>query len=159
MYWWGPLVLLIAFVFMEFVAWATHKYVMHGFLWKLHEDHHDKRHGFFERNDLFFLVFAIPSALCIFMGMKNNYYVPVWIGYGIALYGAAYFIFHDIFIHRRFKILKDIDHPYFIAIRKAHKIHHKNRQKKEGVCFGMLIVPFKFYREAREVYKRKYNKT
>ena len=33
-------IVFITFVFMEFVAWATHKYVMHGFLWYLHEDHH-----------------------------------------------------------------------------------------------------------------------
>ena len=25
---------------MEFMAWFTHKYVMHGFLWNLHFDHH-----------------------------------------------------------------------------------------------------------------------
>ena len=34
------LIVLTAFLFMEFAAWATHKYVMHGFLWYLHEDHH-----------------------------------------------------------------------------------------------------------------------
>jgi len=25
---------------MEFVAWFTHKHIMHGFLWNLHKDHH-----------------------------------------------------------------------------------------------------------------------
>ncbi|MFA7274305.1 MAG: carotene hydroxylase [Crocinitomicaceae bacterium] len=156
MYWWGPIVLLLSFAFMEFVAWLAHKYLMHGFLWHFHKDHHDTHEGFFERNDIFFLIFAIPSALCIFIGMKNAFYVPVWIGFGIALYGAAYFFLHDIFIHRRFSFLKDIDHPYFIAIRKAHKIHHKNRYKEHGKHFGMLLVPFKYYKEARAVYYRKY---
>ena len=51
-------------VFMEFVAWATHKYVMHGFLWSLHSDHHKKDHyGFLERNDAFFLIFAEPAFI------------------------------------------------------------------------------------------------
>ena len=27
---------------MEFMAWFTHKYIMHGFLWVLHKDHHKK---------------------------------------------------------------------------------------------------------------------
>ncbi len=27
------LLVLLAFFFMEFMAWFTHKYVMHGFLW------------------------------------------------------------------------------------------------------------------------------
>ena len=158
MYWWGPIVLFVAFLGMEVVAWATHKYVMHGFLWKLHNDHHNEHTGFFERNDLFFLIFAIPSALGIYLGMTSNNYVPVWIGYGIALYGFAYFMFHDIYIHRRFKWLRDIDHPYFMAIRRAHKIHHKKRGKEDGECFGMLIVPKKFYQEAKHVFERKTGK-
>jgi len=36
------LIVLGAFLFMEFVAWFTHKYVMHGFLWVLHKDHHHR---------------------------------------------------------------------------------------------------------------------
>ena len=44
-----------AFIFMEFVAWFTHKYVMHGFLWFLHKDHHQpKKNQVFEKNDAFF---------------------------------------------------------------------------------------------------------
>jgi beta-carotene 3-hydroxylase len=55
------LVTLAAFVAMEAVAWFTHKYIMHGLLWKLHKDHHKKdSYGFFERNDFFFLIFALP---------------------------------------------------------------------------------------------------
>ena len=48
-----------AFSVMEFMAWFTHKYIMHGFLWYLHEDHHKKDHdSWFERNDTFFLFYA-----------------------------------------------------------------------------------------------------
>ena len=32
------------FSLMEFMAWFTHKYVMHGILWNLHKDHHKKDH-------------------------------------------------------------------------------------------------------------------
>ena len=46
------LIIMSTFLFMEFVAWATHKYVMHGFLWHLHKDHHvvNKDHKF-QKND------------------------------------------------------------------------------------------------------------
>ncbi len=37
--------------------------------------------------------------------------------------------------------------PYFIALRRAHKMHHKHLGKEEGECFGMLVVPFKYYRD------------
>jgi len=152
MYWWGPLVMLAAFFGMEFMAWFTHKYAMHGLMWYFHRDHHQVDAGFFEKNDVFFLIYAIPSWLGIMLGMIYDFYPSVWIGYGIALYGAAYFLVHDVYIHRRYKFLRDIDHPYFYAIRKAHKVHHKNQEKKEGACFGMLIVPPKFYREAKKSY-------
>ena len=36
----GFLITLVTFLIMEFVAWAVHKYIMHGFLWSLHKDHH-----------------------------------------------------------------------------------------------------------------------
>ena len=50
---------------MEFMAWATHKYVMHGFLWSLHKDHHHKDHkSWWERNDFFFIFYAAVSIAC-----------------------------------------------------------------------------------------------
>jgi beta-carotene 3-hydroxylase len=57
---------------MEGVAWLTHKYVMHKWLWVLHEDHHKKSTGFFEKNDAFFLIFAIPSMLLLLFGTMDN---------------------------------------------------------------------------------------
>ncbi|MEY3084306.1 MAG: hypothetical protein RL037_486 [Bacteroidota bacterium] len=158
MIWTGLLVLIATFFGMEFMAWATHKFVMHGLMWYFHKDHHQEEPGFFERNDVFFLIYAIPSWLCIMLGLMNEVYISVFIGFGIALYGFTYFMIHDIYIHRRFKWLRDIDHPYFYAIRKAHKVHHKKLGKSHGECFGMLIVPRKFYKEAVETYKRKYSK-
>jgi beta-carotene 3-hydroxylase len=158
MVWWGPIVLILTFLGMEFMAWATHKFVMHGLMWNFHLDHHVDEPGFFERNDVFFLIYAIPSWLCIMLGMMHGSLLSVWIGFGIAAYGFAYFMLHDVYIHRRFKWLRDIDHPYFMAIRKAHKVHHKHLGKEKGECFGMLIVPLKYYKEAKRTFNRKYNK-
>ncbi len=61
---------LVTFIFMEFMAWFSHKYIMHGFLWSLHKDHHIKDHkSWFERNDLFFIFYAlISSGVCCIMG-------------------------------------------------------------------------------------------
>lgn len=143
-------IVIATFFFMEFMAWFTHKYVMHGFMWDFHRDHHVPHKGFFERNDVFFLIFAIPSWLFIMFGMMNGNDFRVWIGLGIALYGIAYFLVHDVFIHQRFKLFRNTDNAYFKALRKAHKVHHKHLGKEKGECFGMLIVPRKFYREAKK---------
>jgi len=79
----------------------------------------------------------------------------VWIGTGIALYGAAYFLVHDIFIHQRFKIFTRTENVYLMAIRKAHKVHHKHLGKEEGECFGMLWVPWKYFVDARKAIRSK----
>ena len=143
------------FLIMEGITWATHKWVMHGFLWYLHRDHHQVEPGFFEKNDIFFLVFAIPSWLCIMLGVMYEQYLSVWIGAGIAAYGLAYFMVHEVYIHRRFKWLDNLDSPYLMAIRKAHKVHHKYRGKEHGECFGMLLVPRKYYLEAKKAFANK----
>lgn len=53
-----------------------------------------------------------------------------------------------LFIHRRFSWFSRSDSPYLRALRKAHKVHHKRLGREDGECFGMLLVPFKYYREA-----------
>jgi beta-carotene 3-hydroxylase len=151
-----PILLIVlivcgTFLLMEFVAWATHKYVMHGFLWSLHKDHHKKDHyGFLERNDAFFLIFAIPSMALFFIGANAGLHTPwLWIGLGILVYGVAYFLVHEVFIHQRINWLRHSASSYFLGLRRAHKIHHKRIEKEGGECFGMLWVPLKYFREAR----------
>lgn len=142
------LLTLGVFLFMEGITWCTHKYVMHGFLWYLHEDHHQPKYqGIFEKNDLFFVIFAIPSALLMYNGFSPNINYKLFIGLGILLYGIAYFLVHDVLIHRRFNWFDNIKSPYFKGLRKAHKVHHKHLGKEDGECFGMLYVPFKYFRE------------
>jgi beta-carotene 3-hydroxylase len=132
---------------MEGVAWFTHKYIMHGLLWILHKDHHKKEsESFFERNDFFFLIFALPGILGLLIGLQQHYNFAFWIGLGVTIYGAAYFFVHDIFIHQRFKLFRKADGLYFKAIRRAHKMHHKHLGKEHGECFGMLMVPFKYFK-------------
>jgi len=144
------LIVLASFLSMEAVAWLTHKFVMHGLLWSLHRDHHKKEvYGFFEKNDYFFLIFALPGIAGLFIGMQNSFNYLFWIGLGITLYGFTYFIVHDIFIHQRFKIIRNIDTNYFKAIRRAHKMHHKHLSKEDGECFGMLWVPMRYFRELK----------
>ncbi|MCF8245813.1 MAG: sterol desaturase family protein [Saprospiraceae bacterium] len=144
------LIALFTALCMEGVAWFTHKYVMHGLLWIFHRDHHHRdNEGFFEKNDFFFLIFAVPGILLMYLGSQEGWADPkLWIGAGITLYGFAYFFVHDIFIHQRFKIFRRTEHPYFKAIRRAHKMHHKHLGKEDGECFGMLWVPWKYFREA-----------
>lgn len=135
--------LLFGFVMMEGVAWFTHKYIMHGFLWSWHKSHHEPRHGLFEKNDLFALVFGSISALCIILGAAAMGWL-FFLGIGIALYGLAYFLVHDVFVHQRVKLFKKTNKVYFQAMRFAHKIHHKTSTKEGAEAFGFLFVSPKY---------------
>lgn len=143
------LIFLATFCFMEFMAWFTHKYIMHGFLWSLHKDHHRKDHdSWFERNDAFFIFYAIVSIVLFSLGSFTWFWYGWPLGFGILAYGIAYFMVHDIFIHQRFKLFRNANNWYARGIRRAHKIHHKHLGKEDGECFGMLIVPFKYFKKS-----------
>lgn len=138
---------LITFTAMEGVTWLTHKYVMHGFLWVFHEDHHQTRYKkLFEKNDLFFVIFAIPSILLFYFGIRPELNYMFFIGLGILCYGIAYFMVHDVLIHERLKWLRNFDNAYFRGLKRGHKIHHKHLGKEDGEVFGMLFVPAKYFK-------------
>ncbi len=144
------LITIVTFTIMEGVTWFTHKYIMHGFGWYLHEDHHQPGYKHvFEKNDLFFVVFAVPSILLFFFGVSPTLNYLFFIGLGILLYGLAYFLVHDVLIHRRFKWFDKTTNRYFRAARKAHKIHHKHMGKHKGECFGMLFFPYKYFKNTK----------
>ncbi len=148
-------IVILTFVVMEGITWMTHKYVMHGFLWVLHSDHHKKDHDHvMERNDAFFLIFGVPGFLLCMMGYQNGVVNPLlWIGLGVSLYGLAYVMVHDIFIHQRLKWFTRTKNVYLMGLRKAHKVHHKHLGKEDGECFGMLWVPWKYFQEAARARK------
>ncbi|MBS3992893.1 MAG: sterol desaturase family protein [Bacteroidetes bacterium] len=137
---------LVTFVLMEGVTWFTHKYVMHKFMWYFHQDHHQPKYqNAFEKNDIFFVIFAIPSIILFYFGVNEGLNFMFFIGLGILFYGISYFLIHDVLIHQRFKWFKNTKNKYLIGLRKAHKVHHKYLDKEDGECFGMLLVPFKYF--------------
>jgi beta-carotene 3-hydroxylase len=134
---------IAAFLFMEFMAWFTHKFVMHGFLWVLHKDHHIRDGRKVEWNDVFAIIFALPSILLIYFGVMNPDHYMLSIGIGIALYGFSYFMFHDVYVHQRVKILSGFSNRYLRATVKAHKEHHNPHAHYN---YGFLLAPLKYYR-------------
>ncbi len=154
----NTLIVLATVLGMEFIAWAAHKYLMHGWLWVWHEDHHKPHHEegqFFEKNDLFFLVFAIPSALSYIIGLSTVHRWLLFVGIGISIYGLIYFLIHDVYIHRRFKWFGQLDSRYSRAILRAHGAHHAKTTKHGCESFGLLIVDPIFFKSNKERRKGK----
>lgn len=141
------LIVIVVFMAMEGATWLIHKYVMHGFLWVLHKDHHDhSNERTMEKNDYFFVIFALPTIALMYFGSIEGFNYLFYIGLGIMLYGTAYFLVHDVFIHQRLHFFWKTKNPYFKAIRRGHKQHHKHLRKEEGECFGFLYVPLRYFK-------------
>ncbi len=151
------IVVLATVLAMEFVAWFAHKFLMHGLLWNWHEDHHQPhlKEGFFEKNDRFFLVFAIPSAFCYMAGsFWAGWGLLLYIGIGISIYGLIYFLIHDVYIHQRFPWFRHLDNKYSKAILRAHGAHHAIQTKEECESFGLLIINPKYFKKRSTWAKR-----
>ena len=142
----GSIVAFVAAaVFMEFVARTAHKHVMHRLGWCLHYDHHNASGRVFQKNDLYALIFAVPSFLLIFFGLRNQWYIMAAAGFGVALYGVGYILFHDIMFHGRIKSLKfKPKHPYLKRIINAHRVHHAAATKGGAISFSFLWAPRKY---------------
>lgn len=128
-------------VLMEIVATLAHKYVMHGFLWVLHEPHHRPREHVVDLNDLFIPIFAIPSIALIYYG-NNGHPWMLWLGAGIAAYGMVVYVgFHDVVVHRRISHGWRPKGKYMRHIMQAHNMHHALEEKDGAVSFGFAYAP------------------
>lgn len=150
------LVVLVTIAAMEAVAWASHKYVMHGFGWGWHASHHAPRAGRFEKNDLFAFVFAGVSIALIWFGTRGRWPLQ-WIGAGMAGYGLLYFVAHDGLVHRRWPLRFTPRSGYLKRLVQAHRLHHAIRRRGQGVAFGFLLAPSerRLARLVREVRARR----
>ena len=137
-------IVLGTIVAMELFSWFIHKYLFHGPLWFIHRTHHQANSSWFELNDLFSLFFGAISIYLIWEG-HSDLSSKFWFGTGIAIYGIIYFVFHDWFIHNRYKSFKT-KNAYLLAIRRAHKIHHKSLKKSPSTEFGLLFTSKKHFR-------------
>lgn len=124
---------------MELVANFTHRYVMHGWGWGWHESHHVETDGTFETNDLYAVVFALPSIFLIWLGSTYNSLV-LWIGVGMAAYGLLYFVVHDGLVHQRWPFRHVPRNPYLKRLVQAHRLHHAVHTKEGCVSFGFLYA-------------------
>ena len=140
--WTGLLVLAATVIAMELVAYASHRWIMHGPGWFLHRSHHRPRAGLFEANDWYAAVFAIPSMLLFLWGIGLGHgALYAWIGGGIAAYGAIYFGFHDVIVHKRIGHRYVPRSSYMKRIVQAHRLHHATESKHGAVSYGFLWAP------------------
>ncbi|MDQ6840452.1 MAG: sterol desaturase family protein [Actinomycetota bacterium] len=135
---------VVAFVVMEPVTYAAHRWVMHGMGWVLHRSHHRVRRpsgslaAQVEANDWFPVMFAaITIAAMALATSQPRAHLLLPVGVGVTAYGAAYAAVHDLYIHGRLVHLPAVGALEFL--RRAHALHHRFG----GEPYGMLcpVVP------------------
>lgn len=138
------LLVLATVLAMEFVAWASHRYVMHGFGWAWHRDHHEPHDKLLEKNDLYAVFGAVMSIAMFAVGsplvMGTGAWEPgTWIGLGILVYGVIYTLIHDGLVHQRY--FRWVPRGgYARRLVQAHRLHHATLSKEGGVSFGFVLA-------------------
>ena len=140
----AALIVLATVLAMEGVAWASHKYVMHGFGWAWHRDHHEPHDKVLERNDLYAIVGAAMSISMFVLGSplvlgQAAWEPATWIGAGIFGYGLIYSLIHDGLVHQRY--FRWVPRGgYARRLVQAHRLHHAAVGKEGGVSFGFIFA-------------------
>ncbi|WP_369062279.1 sterol desaturase family protein [Caulobacter sp. 73W] len=129
---------IAALAAMEGVAWATHRYIMHGPMWRWHRSHHEPRLGAFELNDLFAVVFAALAIGLFALGAATKIAALTYCAAGVTAYGALYALVHDGLVHRRFWLPVKPRQGYLLRLVQAHHLHHLHHGKDGAVSFGFL---------------------
>jgi beta-carotene 3-hydroxylase len=132
------LIVTVTVIAMEIFAWWAHKYIMHGWGWGWHRDHHEPHDNVLEKNDLFGVVFGIFSIALFTLGYF--YSLPLWwVAMGITVYGMIYAFIHDGLVHQRF--MRWVPKKgYAKRLVQAHKLHHATIGKEGGVSFGFVFA-------------------
>lgn len=129
----GPLIALIVAVAMEPVSAAVHRWFGHGPGWGFHRDHHAPT-TWWERNDAIPLVFAGLSMVAFAIGVGVDGFAWLfWAATGATAFGLTYALVHDVYIHRRLRLLPR--HVRWLEPwRRAHIEHHRTG----GAPYGVL---------------------
>ena len=138
------LLTLAAFAAMEVAAYVLHRFVFHGVLWRLHRTHHDPGHGHgdgLEWNDLFSVGFAAVSLGLMWAGRAAPLAGTAFpLGLGVAVYGALYFVLHDLYAHGRLGPVR-LKNDGARAVKRAHGRHHQALTKRGQEPYGLFLFP------------------
>ena len=141
-----------AFAAMEVAAYVLHRFVFHGVLWRLHRTHHDPAHGHgdgLEWNDLFSAGFAAVALGLMWAGRAAPLASAAFpLGLGVAVYGALYFVLHDLYAHGRFGPVR-LRNGAARTVKRAHGRHHQSLSKRGQEPYGLFLFPPRYGRRFR----------
>jgi beta-carotene 3-hydroxylase len=136
------IIAVAAFVAMEPVTAASHRWLMHGIGACLHRSHHRRVPSTrWEANDWFPVMFASIVMLAIWAGFNRDGLgglVPAAVG--VTVYGVAYALVHDVYIHNRLALLGDTRLDMLDRLAEAHHLHHLYGEAPYGMLIPIVPV-------------------
>ena len=135
----GALTAIVVALLMEPWARILHGRLWHRSLWSVHRSHHERRRGRFERNDVLSATHAPFAAALVMIGCNLHGWlaaVAIGVGAGMTMFGIAYVVVHDGFVHGRLPLRFLSRYPFFRRVREAHTIHHARGQEPYGFFRG-----------------------
>lgn len=127
---------MVAFVAMEPITAATHRWVMHGLGEFVHRSHHRSRDTRWETNDWYPVMFAAVVNVGLFAGFNWDGFRPlIPVAVGVTAYGVAYALVHDVYIHGRLGWFSGRRIAALDRLADAHRIHHLY----SAAPYGMLL--------------------
>lgn len=124
---------------MELWSRFLHGRVWHGVLFSIHRSHHEERRGSFEANDVLSVTHAPIAATLVIVGCMMHGIdgaILRGIGAGMTLFGIAYVVVHDGFVHGRLPVEWLARFRFFRRIRGAHRVHHRTGAAPFGLFAG-----------------------
>jgi beta-carotene 3-hydroxylase len=135
-------VLLGVAALMELWAMWLHGALWHGLLWPAHRSHHVPRRGPLEFNDLFAALHAAVAMGFVMAGLEWRVWPAAAVGFGMTLFGVAYFVVHDGLIHGRLPVAFLERSTWLRRVRDAHLVHHA----RTGGPYGLFLGPWELAR-------------
>ena len=131
------LIALGALVAMEPISAGVHRFIGHGLAWELHRSHHEAPiEGIvgLEANDAIPAVSAIVTMTMLALGRwVNGFAILQPLAVGMTLYGFAYFVVHDVYIHRRLALL-----PRRVGVLEPFRLHHLRHHRDGSGRWGIF---------------------
>lgn len=135
----GVITALVVALLMEPWARVLHGRLWHRSMWSVHRSHHERRRGRFERNDILSATHAPAAAALVMIGCNLHGIaaaVCIGVGAGMTLFGIAYVLVHDGFVHGRLPLRFLGRTAYFRRVREAHSVHHARGEEPFGFFRG-----------------------
>ena len=130
-------VAILMTVAMEPISAAIHRYIGHGVAWPLHRSHHEGPVSGPELNDIIPALSAAVTIAGFAVGVSvDGMFLLVPLATGATIYGAAYFVLHDLYIHRRLPLM-----PRHVSWLEPFKVAHLEHHRTGTGAWGILSRP------------------